>query len=94
MKNDKFVFSNAVFKEDKGYSSLCLDLDVASQGDTVAEAKKHLLEAIDLYLETAIESNLPYMRPVPSAEDPRRSKMPHCVEIYDLKVAFSIKAHA
>ena len=94
MKNDKFVFSNAVFKEDKGYSSLCLDLDVASQGGTVAEAKKNLLEAIDLYLETAIESNLPYMRPVSPAEDPRRSKISNCVEIFDLKVALSIKAHA
>jgi predicted RNase H-like HicB family nuclease len=94
MKNDKFVFSNAVLKEDKGYSSLCLDLDVASQGRTIAEAKKNLLEAIELYLETAIESNLPYLRPVPAHEDPRRTKMDHCVEIFDLKVALSIKAHA
>ena len=79
MKNDKLVFSNAIFKEDKGYSSLCLDLDVASQGRTVSEAKKNLLEAIDLYLETAIESNLPYLRPVPAADDPRRTKMENCL---------------
>jgi len=89
-----FVFSNAVFKEDKGYSSLCLELDVASQGKNVSEAKKNLLEAIELYLETAIESNLPYLRPVPASEDPRRSKIENCVEIFDLKVSLSIKAHA
>ncbi len=94
MKNDRFVFSNAVFKEDNGYSSLCLDLDVASQGRTIDEAKKNLLEAIELYLETAIESNLPYLRPVPPSEDPRKTKMDHCVGIFDLKVALSIKAHA
>ncbi len=56
MEKTLFVFTGAVIKEDKGYSSLCLELDVASQGDTIKEAKHNLLEAVTLYLETAIEN--------------------------------------
>ena len=39
-------------------------LNVASQGETVEEAKKNIIEAVTLYLETAIESNLPIIRSV------------------------------
>jgi len=35
-----FVFTGVLIKEDEGYSVLCLELDVASQGETVEEAKK------------------------------------------------------
>jgi len=59
-----FVFTGVLIKEDEGYSALCLELDVASQGETVEEAKKNIIEAVTLYLETAIESNLPIIRPV------------------------------
>ncbi len=62
---DQFIFTGAIMKERKGYTSLCLELDVASQGETIREAKDALLEAVTLYLETAFESNLPYLRPVP-----------------------------
>lgn len=62
---DQFVFTGALTRERKGYSSLCLELDVASQGDSLQEAKDALLQAVSLYLETAFENNLPYLRPVP-----------------------------
>ncbi len=39
--------------ETKGYSVLCTELDVASQGETVEESLKNIKEAIELYLETA-----------------------------------------
>lgn len=39
-------------KEDRLYSALCLELDVASQGRTVAAAKKNIVEAIELFLES------------------------------------------
>jgi predicted RNase H-like HicB family nuclease len=39
-------------KEGRMYSALCLELDVASQGRTVAEAKKNIVEAIELFLES------------------------------------------
>ncbi len=46
---------NAVFKEELegGYSALCVELGVASQGETIEEARENLKEAVDLYLESA-----------------------------------------
>jgi len=40
-------------KEGDGYVSLCPELDIASQGDTVSEAKKNLQEALELFFECA-----------------------------------------
>lgn len=40
-------------KEGDGYVSLCPELDVASQGDSVEQAKANLVEAIELFLECA-----------------------------------------
>lgn len=57
MEANEFVFKGLILREGNGYASLCLDLDVASQGQTVLQAKDALLEAVTLYLETATESN-------------------------------------
>lgn len=38
-----------------GFSSLCPELDVASQGDTEDEARANLKEALELFLENADE---------------------------------------
>ena len=40
-------------REDDGYTALCPELDVASQGDTIEEAQANLKEAVELFLETA-----------------------------------------
>ncbi len=40
-------------KEDDGYVALCPELDIASQGDTVSEARDNLQEALELFFETA-----------------------------------------
>ena len=40
-------------REDDGYVALCPELDVASQGDTVEEARNNLREALKLFFETA-----------------------------------------
>jgi len=71
MNDYRFVFTGIIIQEDDLFSSLCLELDVASQGETEQEAREMLLEAVTLYLETCIKSNLPYIRPVPPDEDPR-----------------------
>lgn len=42
-----------VEREGNGYVALCPEVDVASQGDTVAEARANLQEAIALFFETA-----------------------------------------
>jgi len=39
--------------EEDGYVSLCPELDIASQGDTVEEALANLKEALEGFLETA-----------------------------------------
>jgi len=40
-------------REDEGYVSLCPELDIASQGDTVEQARDNLREALELFFETA-----------------------------------------
>ena len=96
MKNgpNHFEFTGAVFKDGKWFVSLCLELDVASQGHTVREAKKMLGEAVTLYLETCFESNSPYLRPVPPEDDPRKNAPEGLVEIFPLKVDFRVHALA
>ena len=40
-------------REGDGYVALCPDVDVASQGSTVDEARHNLTEALELFFETA-----------------------------------------
>nr|VFK62965.1 MAG: Uncharacterised protein family (UPF0150) [Candidatus Kentron sp. UNK]VFK70674.1 MAG: Uncharacterised protein family (UPF0150) [Candidatus Kentron sp. UNK] len=40
-------------KEGNGYVALCPEVDVASQGDTVGEARENLREALELFFEMA-----------------------------------------
>ncbi len=43
-------------KENDGYVSFCPELDIASQGDTIEEARMNLKEALELFFETASDS--------------------------------------
>ena len=68
---DKLVLHGLIEKENGLYSALCLELDVASQGRTIAEAKRNLQEAVEVYLEDVAEAKeekdfIP--RPAPRAE--------------------------
>jgi predicted RNase H-like HicB family nuclease len=89
-----FVFNSIILQEESGYTSLCLDLDVASQGQTVQQAREALLEAVTLYLETALEHNLPWLRPVSPSEDPRFTDPEHVVAEFPLKVGVTVHAYA
>ena len=40
-------------REGDGYAALCPELDVASQGDSIEEARANLIEALELFFETA-----------------------------------------
>ncbi|MBI2778199.1 MAG: type II toxin-antitoxin system HicB family antitoxin [Gammaproteobacteria bacterium] len=40
-------------READGYVSLCPELDIASQGNTIEEARNNLREAIELFFESA-----------------------------------------
>ena len=45
-------------REGDGYFALCPELDVASQGTTVEEARTNLREALELFFETAAPSEI------------------------------------
>ena len=45
-------------REDDGFVSLCPELDIASQGSTIEEARANLIEALTLFFETASPSEI------------------------------------
>ncbi|HEY5088639.1 MAG TPA: type II toxin-antitoxin system HicB family antitoxin [Polyangia bacterium] len=45
-------------REGTGYVALCPEVEVASQGDTIDEARRNLIEAVELFFETADESEI------------------------------------
>jgi predicted RNase H-like HicB family nuclease len=51
-------FTAVIEREGTGYFALCPDLDVASQGDTIEEARSNLIEALELFLEAADPSEV------------------------------------
>jgi predicted RNase H-like HicB family nuclease len=40
-------------REGDGYVALCPELDIASQGDTIEQARDNLREALELFFEAA-----------------------------------------
>ena len=53
-----YDYTAVVWKETAGYVSKCPELGVASCGDSFEEAVSSLREAVDLYLENAVELGL------------------------------------
>lgn len=51
-------FTAIIEREGDGFVALCPDVDVASQGDTIEEARQSLQEAVALFLETAHPSEI------------------------------------
>ncbi len=45
-------------REGTGYVALCAELDIASQGETVELARRNLIEAVELFFETADPSEV------------------------------------
>lgn len=45
-------------REGEGYVSLCPELDIASQGDSIEQARANLIEALELFFESASESEI------------------------------------
>lgn len=46
-------FTAIIEREGNGYVALCPELDIASQGDSVEQARHNLQEAVELFLQTA-----------------------------------------
>jgi predicted RNase H-like HicB family nuclease len=57
MKNVQ-SFTAIIEKEDNAFVALCPELDIASQGNTIEEAKANLQEAIELFFEHASEDEI------------------------------------
>ena len=49
-------FTAIIEREGTGYVAICPEIDIASEGETVAEARSNLAEAIELFFETASQS--------------------------------------
>jgi predicted RNase H-like HicB family nuclease len=47
------TYTAVIEKEDDTYVAFCPELDIASQGTTIEEAKANLKEAVELFLECA-----------------------------------------
>ena len=45
-------------REEDGYVALCPELDIASQGASIEEARANLVEALTLFFETAVASEV------------------------------------
>lgn len=90
-----FVFTGIITQDEgeEGYASLCPELNVASQGDTLEEARAMLLEAATLHIEGSIEDGLPYLRPVAPEDDPRNEEPGAVVDVFRFKVDVSVSAH-
>jgi predicted RNase H-like HicB family nuclease len=44
--------------QDGGYVARCVELDIASQGETVEEARANVLEAVELFFESASQAEI------------------------------------
>jgi len=67
----KIKLTGVIEQEGDWYVALCPEVDVASQGRTVDEARKNLIEALELFFECASENEIkrrlrkgPYIPPV------------------------------
>lgn len=56
--NRNLQFTAIIEKEGEGYVSLCPELDIASQGESIEEAKANLKEAIQLFFEHASDKEI------------------------------------
>jgi len=51
-------FTALIEREGNQYVALCPELDIASQGDTVEQARKNLHEVLELFFETASKKEI------------------------------------
>ncbi len=93
MDKSNLVFRSVLLKDRHGYTALRLDTDVASDGVTEEEAKANLREAVELYVESAVENNLPVIRPVPKENNPLIVRGADIVDEFVLNVSFHVTAH-
>jgi len=52
------MLTTIIGRESSGYVSLCPELDIASQGDSVEQARDNLRKARELFFETASSDDI------------------------------------
>ncbi|MFB2973985.1 type II toxin-antitoxin system HicB family antitoxin [Aerosakkonema sp. BLCC-F183] len=57
-------FNASVWQEDNWFVAQCLEVDIASQGETEAEALANLSEALELHFEPPSATVLPQVRKI------------------------------
>ncbi|MGD0361617.1 MAG: type II toxin-antitoxin system HicB family antitoxin [Bryobacteraceae bacterium] len=60
----KRPFTATVWREGNWYVSQCLELDIASQGESEQEALANLKEALELHFEPPRATRLPEVRTI------------------------------
>ena len=58
MNKKSLQLTAIIEREDDWYVATCPELDVASQGETIEAARSNLLEAVELFFETASPSEI------------------------------------
>ena len=56
------TFSASIWREDALYVAQCLEVDVASQGNTEDEALQNLREALELHFESPQATTAPQVK--------------------------------
>lgn len=54
----RMQFTAIIQREDDGYVALCPELDIASQGESIEQARYNLIEALELFFEVADPSEI------------------------------------
>ena len=60
----KQTFTASIWQEGDWFIAQCLEIDIASQGETEKEALTNLQEAIELHFEPPVATVAPRMRTV------------------------------
>ncbi|AXX16960.1 type II toxin-antitoxin system HicB family antitoxin [Leptospira borgpetersenii] len=60
----KKSFTASVWQEEKMYVAQCLEVDVASQGETEQEVLSNLQEALELHFENPVATLLPEIKKI------------------------------
>lgn len=47
------MLTGVIEREGDGFVALCPELDIASEGDTIEDARRNLVEAVELFFESA-----------------------------------------
>jgi len=53
----EYIFHGIIEKEEDLYCALCLELDIATEADTLEGAKKNLREAVEGYVKSVVRDN-------------------------------------